>query len=376
MKKTLMFIGITALLSACSQNQSTITNSGIEIKNFQEEVKGKRTNLFVLKNKNAMEVCVTNYGGRIVSVMVPDKNNQMRDVVLGFDSVDDYIKYPTCHGATIGRYANRIGKGKFTLDGVEYQLPQNAEGNCLHGGPEGFHFQVFDAKQINDNTLEMKYSSPDGEAGFPGNVVCKVIMKVTDDNAIDISYEGQTDKPTVLSMTNHSFFNLDGDPTKTIRDYELYVNADYFTPIDTTYLVTGELRPVAGTPFDFTIPAKLDDRLDVDHEQIHIAKGIDENWALNTKGDINKLCASVWSPESGIKLEVYTTEPGIEIYTANAFNGSVKGKKGISYNRQVALCFETQKYPDSPNHPEWPSTIVRPGETYRGHCIYKFTVVK
>ena len=376
MKKSLLLSCLAVLLSACGQTQSTITDSGLDCKNFQKGLSGKRTNLYVLKNKNAMEVCVTNYGGRIVSAMVPDKNNEMRDVILGFDSVDDYINFPTCYGATIGRYTNRIGKGKFTLDGIDYQLPQNAEGNCLHGGTDGFQIKVFDAKQVSENTLELQYTSPDGESGFPGNVTCKVIMTVTEDNAMDISYEGRTDKPTILSMTNHSFFNLDGDPTRTIRDYEVYINADHFTPIDTTFLVTGELRSVTDTPFDFRKPTKLDERLDADDEQIHIAKGIDENWALNTKGNINELSASAWSEHSGIKLEVYTTEPGVEVYTANAFNGSIIGKKDIAYNRQVGICFETQKYPDSPNHPEWPSTIVRPGETYRGHCIYKFTVVK
>lgn len=369
-----LFIGILLLCTACQQTESPVTLSGLSPKNFEAEVQGKKTGLYVLKNKNNMEVCITNYGGRIVSVMVPDRDGVMRDVVLGFDSIQDYIKYPTDFGATIGRYANRIANGRFKLDDVVYQLPLNNFGHCLHGGPNGFQYRVFDAQQKSDNEIQLKYISQDGEEGFPGKLACTVTMTLSDDNAIDIKYEASTDKPTIVNMTNHSYFNLDGDPASDNGKYLLQINGDYFTPVDSTFMTTGEILSVEGTPFDFRNPTALGERFTIDDEQLKNGKGIDHNWVLNTKGNINVSCARLKSEKTGITMDVYTTEPGIQVYTGNFLDGTLVGKKGIVYNHRASVCLETQKYPDTPNKADWPSAVLRPGEVYRSQCIYKFSV--
>lgn len=369
-----LFIGIMLLCTACQQTENPVTLSGLSPKNFEAEVQGKKTGLYVLKNENNMEVCITNYGGRIVSVMVPDRDGVMRDVVLGFDSIQDYIKYPTDFGATIGRYANRIANGKFKLDDVVYQLPLNNFGHCLHGGPNGFQYRVFDAQQKSDNEIQLKYISQDGEEGFPGKLACTVTMTLSDDNAIDIKYEASTDKPTIVNMTNHSYFNLDGDPASDNGKYLLQVNGDCFTPVDSTFMTTGEILSVEGTPFDFRNPTALGERFVIDNEQLKNGKGIDHNWILNTKGNINVSCARLKSEKTGITMDMYTTEPGIQVYTGNFLDGSLVGKKGIVYNHRAAVCLETQKYPDTPNKADWPSAVLRPGEVYRSQCIYKFSV--
>jgi Galactose mutarotase and related enzymes len=378
MKKTIFSLAVVGLLlAACAPKNAETTLSGLTKKNFQTEKDGKKTDLYVLKNKAGMEVCITNFGGRIVSIMVPDKAGKMQDVVLGFDSVQDYIKVPSDFGASIGRYANRIAKAKFTLDGVEYKLPANNFGHCLHGGPKGFQYVIYDAKPINDQTLELTYLSKDGEEGFPGNLTCKVTFKLTDDNAIDINYEATTDKPTVVNMTNHSYFNLNGDPSKTILDNLLTVNADSYTPVDSTFMTTGEILPVKGTDMDFVTPTEVGKRINnYSFIQLKNGNGYDHNWVLNTKGDIKKVAATVESPVTGIVLNVYTNEPGIQVYTGNFLNGTVKGKKGIVYNQRAALCLESQKYPDSPNKAQWPSAVLRPGQTYKSECIFAFSVKK
>ena len=373
--KRMIILLCAALTAACTGGeQDGQTLSGLKRSDFRSEADGKKTDLFVLKNDNGMEVCVTNFGGRIVSVMVPDRNGVMRDVVLGFDNIGDYRTVPTDFGATIGRYANRINQGRFTLDGTEYQLPQNNYGHCLHGGPRGFQYRVFDAVQKSDRELELAYTAKDGEEGFPGNFNCRVTMTLTDDNAIDIRYAADTDKATVVNMTNHSYFNLDGDPSKDNSDWLLTVNADSYTPVDSTFMTTGEIAPVAGTPMDFRAPTPIGERIGQDFEQLKNGNGIDHNWVLNTRGNIAEACASLESPATGIRLDVYTTEPGIQVYCGNFLDGSVKGKKGIPYGFRAAVCLETQKYPDTPNKPEWPSAVLRPGEKYESRCIYKFSV--
>lgn len=372
-----LLAGTLLLASACTTQQvSDTTLSGLEPANFRTVAAGKQTDLFVLKNKNGMEVCITNFGGRIVSVMVPDKAGTMRDVVLGFDSIQDYMKYPTDFGATIGRYANRINQGRITVDGVEYQLPRNNYGHCLHGGPNGFQYQVFDAKQVDDHTLELTYLSKDGEEGFPGNLTCNVRFTLTDDNAIDINYSAETDRTTVINMTNHSYFNLDGDPSRSNADYLLTIDADAYTPVDSTFMTTGEIAPVEGTDMDFRTPTAVGARIDNDTEQLKNGKGYDHNWVLNTKGDISRPCATLESPATGIVLDVYTNEPGIQVYAGNFLDGTLKGKKGIVYGHRASVCLETQKYPDTPNKPQWPSALLKPGEKYSSRCIYKFSVRK
>ena len=376
MKKLCVWAVAALLMAACTPKAEKTTDSGLLQSNFQTEVSGKKTDLYTLRNKNNMEVCVTNFGGRIVSVMVPDKDGQMRDVVLGFDSIQDYVSKPSDFGASIGRYANRINQGRFTLDGTEYQLPQNNYGHCLHGGPQGFQYRVFDAVQPNPQELELTYLAEDGEEGFPGNITCKVLMKLTDDNAIDIRYEAETDKPTIVNMTNHSYFNLDGDAARN-EAHLLTIDADYYTPVDSTFMTTGEIAPVEGTPMDFRTPTPVGARInDYDFVQLKNGNGYDHNWVLNTKGDVTRKCATLESPLTGIVLDVYTNEPGIQVYAGNFLDGSLTGKKGITYNQRASVCLETQKYPDTPNKPEWPSAVLRPGEKYMSQCIFKFSVNK
>lgn len=324
-----------------------------------------------------MEVCITNFGGRIVSIMVPDKTGTMRDVVLGFDNINDYINIPSDFGASIGRYANRINQGRFVLDGDTIQLPQNNFGHCLHGGPKGWQYQVYDAKQTDDTTLELTRISPDGDENFPGNMTAKVIYKLTEENAIDIKYSATTDKKTVVNMTNHSYFNLSGNPAKAATDHILYVNASNYTPVDSTFMTTGEIAEVKDTPMDFRTPKTVGrDINNYEFEQLKNGNGYDHNWVLDTKGDINQVAAKLTSPETGITLEVYTNEPGIQIYTGNFLDGTVKGKKDITYNQRASVCLETQHYPDSPNKAEWPSVVLEPGQNYTSECIFKFSVEK
>lgn len=351
------------------------TLSGLKKSDFQSVVNGDSTNLYVLTNANGVEVTLTNYGGRIVSVMVPDRDGNMKDVVLGFDKIDDYVNVNNNFGATIGRYGNRIAKGKITVDGVEYQLPQNNFGHTLHGGPQGFDKKVFKAEQINNQTVVFSYLSKDGEANFPGNLDVKVTMTLTDDNAIDLQYEATTDKETVVNLTNHSYFNLNGDGNSTILNDSLTINADAFTPVDDTFMTTGEISPVEGTPMDFRTPTAIGARIDnYDYAQLKNGDGYDHNWVLNTKGDVTQVAATVYSPVTGIQLDVYTVEPGMQVYTGNFLDGSVTGKNGAVYAKRNAICLETQKYPDSPNKPEWPSPYLKPGEKYSSRCIYKFSV--
>ena len=373
MKRFSMWALSALLLASCATGEKP-TASGLLKSNFQTEVDGKKTDLFVLRNANNMEVCITNFGGRIVSVMVPDREGVMRDVVLGFDSIRDYITIPSDFGASIGRYANRINQGRFTLDGVEYVLPRNNYGHCLHGGPNGFQYQVYDARQTGPQELELTYLSKDGEEGFPGNITCKVLMTLTDDNAIDIRYEAETDQPTIVNMTNHSYFNLDGDAGSN-SDHLLTIDADYYTPVDSTFMTTGEIAPVEGTPMDFRTATPVGARInDFDFVQLNNGNGYDHNWVLNTQRDITHKCVTLESPKTGIVLDVYTNEPGIQVYAGNFLDGTITGKKGIVYNQRASVCLETQKYPDTPNKPVWPSAVLSPGEKYNSHCVFKFSI--
>ena len=379
MKNYCLLAGIAALiLASCTQTpKKQLTLSGLDPAKFQTEVNQAQTALYTLKNKAGMEVCITNYGGRIVSIMVPDKNGQMQDVVLGFDSIADYINIPSDFGASIGRYANRINQGRIVLDGDTIQLPQNNFGHCLHGGPKGWQYQVYDAKPIDDTTLQLTRISPDGDENFPGNVTATVVYKLTEDNAIDIKYTATTDKKTVINMTNHSYFNLSGNPAQAATDHILYVNADNYTPVDSTFMTTGEILPVQATPMDFPPPKAVgQDINNFAFVQLKNGNGYDHNWVLNTQGDLTQVAARLTSPQSGITLEVYTNEPGIQVYTGNFLDGSVKGKKGIVYNQHASVCLETQHYPDSPNKPQWPSVVLEPGQTYNSECIFKFSVEK
>ncbi len=367
-------------LSACSTGtqQPVLTKSGLNPENFAREYDGKKTSLYTLSNANGMEVCVTNFGGRIVSIMAPDRDGNLRDVVLGLDSVAAYFpeNNQTDFGASIGRYANRINQGRIVLDGDTIQLPQNNFGHCLHGGPTGWQYKVYDASQPNDSTVVLTLQSPDGDNNFPGNVTATVTYTLTADNAIDIDYKAETDKKTIVNMTNHSYFNLSGNPDNQITGDILYINAADFTPVDSTYMPTGEILPVKGTPMDFTTPKAVGQDIAVDFEQLKNGNGYDHNWVLSTNGDINTPAATLMSPENGIKMTVYTDEPGIQVYSGNFLDGTITGKQGKVYNQRTGICLETQHYPDSPNKPEWPSVVLEPGQTYSSHCIFKFDVEK
>ena len=378
--RSIVLLTLLVVIVGCNNKQgeekvSDKTKSGLSATDFQTVIDGDSTNLYVLKNNNGMEVTITNYGGRIVSVMVPDKDGNFKDVVLGFDNIDDYTAVDNNFGATIGRYGNRIANGKINVYGVEYQLPQNNFGHTLHGGPEGYHNKVFNVLHSDNKSLVLTYLSEDGEEGFPGNLDVKVTMTLTDDNAVDIQYEAVTDKETVVNLTNHSYFNLSGDANNSILNDVLMINADSFTPVDDTFMTTGEIATVEGTPMDFRTPTPIGERIDdYEYEQLKFGDGYDHNWVLNTAGDVSQLAATVYSPESGIQLEVYTDEPGVQVYTGNFLTGADTGKYGAVYGKRNAICLETQKYPDTPNKPDWPSAFLAPGDTYTSRCIYKFSV--
>lgn len=344
---------------------------------FQKELYGKKTDLYILKNKNGMEVAITNYGGFVVAVNVPDKNGCFADVVLGHDSLEDYLHAPEPYlGALVGRYGNRIARGKFMLEGKEYSLAINNGPNSLHGGLVGFNAVVWDAEQLNGQTLKLNYLSVDGEEGFPGNLSVEVIYSLTHDNALEIHYKAATDKTTIVNLTQHSFFNLAGqqDPMPSVCSHLLMINADFYTPMDEVSIPTGQIVPVAGTPMDFRSLHALGEQIDDAFEQLKFGKGYDHCYVLRKKeaGELS-FAAKVVEPQSGRTLEVYTTEPGVQLYTGNWLNG-FKGKEGIAYPERSALCLETQHFPDSPNKPHFPSVVLHPEELYTQTCIYKFGI--
>lgn len=383
-------VAAIAIMAACTEQKpaAEITVSGLDPQQFVDTINGKATALYTLKNANGMEVCITNFGARVVSIMVPDKDGNFQDVVLGFDNIKQYADIansPSDYGASIGRYANRIANAQITIDGTDYPLPANNGEATLHGGPTGWQYAVYDAEQIDDKTIKLTVVSPDGDNGFPGEVTATTTYTLTDDNALDIQWEATTTKETVINQTNHSYFNLNGDFSRVSTNMELYVNADKFTPSDLAYIPTGEVKSVDGTPFDFRKPRVLDEIInDTTFEQIKNAGGVDHNFCLNTydmdtyRGDDSQVAASLYSPETGILLEVYTNEPGIQVYSGN-FQGvgrdaDIIRKHGLKYPKHVSVCLESQKYPDTPHHPEWPTANVKPDETYRSHCVYKFSV--
>jgi len=377
-----------ALASACCDKscQTSQLKSGLDPAAFDTTINGKQVKLYTLTNANGMEVCITNYGGRVVSLVVPDKDGKPTDVVLGYDNIAQYadtLNSPSDYGSSVGRYANRINGGKFTLNGTEYQLKQNDGANCLHGGgTSGWMNQVYDAEQVDSSTLKLTIKAQDGENGFPGNVTAVTTYKVTEDNTLDITWEATTDKETIINQTNHNYYNLNGNFNEVGTDMELYLNADYFTPSDANYIPTGEIKPVKDTPFDFTTPHPVKDAIGADFDQVKNANGgIDHNFCLNTykdgKGDDTQVCASLYSPKTGIFMEMYTNEPGVQCYTGN-FQGIGKepniAHKGGKYPQYVSVCLESQKYPDSPNKKDWVQPTLKPGEKYYSHAAYKFSI--
>lgn len=353
--------------------------SGLDPKKFQKEIQGKKTDLYFLRNSKGNEVAVTNYGGALVAIMVPDKDGNIANVVQGHDNIDDVVNSPEPFLSTlIGRYGNRICKGKFTLDGKEYSLAINNGPNALHGGPTGFHARVWDAKQINDHSLKLNYVAEDMEEGFPGKLDMTVIYTFSDDDELIIDYSGTTDKKTIVNMTNHGFFSITGigNPTPTIDDLLCQINADYYIPIDDTSIPLGSIDPVKGTPFDFTTPKPVGRDIDADDIQTKNGAGYDHCFVLNKKepGELS-FAAKIKDPHSGRTMEVYTTEPGVQVYTDNWATG-YPGQNGATFPRRSSICFEAQHFPDSPNRPYFPSVVLNPGEEYTQRTIYKFGVEK
>lgn len=354
--------------------ENRMTKSGLSFKDFNKEVEGKLVSLCVLTNEAGAEVVVTNYGAKIVSLLVPDKQGKLTDVVLGHASIDDYLASgePT-FGATCGRYANRIAKGRFVLDGVVYdQLAINNGPNSLHGGLRGFHFRVWDMEQLNAHTVLLRYVAADGEEGYPGELSVELTYELTESNEVVISYHAETTKPTVLNLTNHSYFNLSGEGDRYIGDHVLTICADAYLPTDETAIPYGPKEKVEGTPMDFRTPHEIGERIDEDFQQLIYGKGYDHCYVLNKEGKELTLAARCCSPKTGIVMETYTTEPGVQLYTANWLNESIIGKNRHPYPERCSFCLETQHFPDSPNKPEYPTTVLRPGEAFDSRTIYKF----
>lgn len=367
-------LSVTAAFGAATQT----THPGIKMTLFGKMPDGQVIHLYTLTNRSGMRVGITNYGARVVSIVVPDRQGKMADVVLGFDNMKGYLGNDPFFGAIVGRYGNRIAKGRFTLDGVTYKLPINDGPNSLHGGTDGFDKRVWTGRELSQEhpAVELTYLSKNGEEGYPGNLSVKVVYALTDSDELRIEYTATTDKDTVLNLTNHTYFNLSGAGNGNILNEELMINANEFTPIDATMIPTGQLRSVEGTPFDFRKPTAIGTRINENDEQLKFAKGYDDNFVLNRKGPGLFLAARVVDPASGRELEVLTTEPGLQFYTGNFLDGTIHGKDGKVYGFRSAFTMETQHFPDSPNHPNFPSTELKPGETYHQTTVFKFSTVK
>lgn len=378
MTKYLFNIGLIIILLLLISCQSSNTgNKMINKKLFGKLPTGEEVYLYTLTNKNGMEVKIINYGATVVSLTAPNRDGKYEDVVLGYDNLEDYVNGNSFFGCIVGRYGNRINKGKFKLDGKEYQLTINDGENHLHGGIIGFHKVLWKAEPIiNDSSesLKLSYKSSDGEQGYPGNLSIEVVYTLTDNNELLIDYSAITDKPTILNPTHHSYFNLSGSFDNTILNHELLIDADYITPVNSQLIPTGELMKVENTPFDFHSFRKIGERINDDHEQLKYGKGYDHNWVLNNfNGRIRKV-AELYEPSSGRAMEVLTDQPGLQFYSGNFLDGSIKGKNGIRYNHRTGLCLETQHFPDSPNHPNFPSVVLRPGEKYTQKTMYRFII--
>jgi aldose 1-epimerase len=348
--------------------------SAIELplkENFQDTVDGKKVDLFILSNPTT-EVAITNYGARIVSYLVPDKEGRKTDIVVGFDSLEGYLgAEERYYGAVVGRYANRIAKGKFSLDGKDYTLATNNAPNHLHGGKKGYQDVVWEVVEASGDSLTLKYFSPDGEEGYPGNMDISVRYSLSGNDLV-MDYEATTDKATVFNITNHAYFNLNGQGSGTILDHQLQINADHFTPIDETSIPLGDIAPVEGTPFDFRTPATIGSRIEEEHGQLKNGTGYDHNFVLHSRGDKPLLLAAkAVGDKSGIVLEVLTTEPGVQLYTGNFMKAHHSIKYGFRDERREAFCLETQHFPDSPNQPQFPSTVVKPGERFNSQTIFR-----
>ena len=375
---TLLLISVF-FVPGCSESEMT-TKEGFEM-NVEKQpwgtVDAQPVDLYTLTNENGMTAKITNYGGIVTSLIVPDKKGQLGDIVLGYDNLQGYLDKSPYFGALIGRYGNRIGKGKFTLNSIEYSLAVNDGENHLHGGIKGFDKVVWDAepfKKADAVGLKLHYISRDGEEGYPGTLDTTVVYTLTNDNELRIDYHATTDKPTIVNLTNHNYYNLDGQGNGTILDQILMINADAFTPVDAGLIPTGEIRPVEGTPFDFRKPTAIGARINENDTQLAYGGGYDHNWVLNKDGEKMTLAAKVTGPDSGRVMEIWTEEPGIQFYSGNFLDGTITGKDGKVYQQRYAFCLETQHFPDSPNKPKFPSVVLKPGEVYETTTVHKFYV--
>ncbi len=385
-RRTIVGLLILTSLFVCScRRQGDTKTKGLYKKggfkmDVQKEIFGKlpdgrQVELYTLANANGARARIMTYGGILVSLEVPDRSGKLDDVTLGFDNLQGYLKGHPYFGAIVGRYGNRIGKGTFTLDGVTYQLAKNNDENHLHGGIKGFDKVLWDAepvKQDNAVSVKLSYLSKDGQENYPGNLACTVIYTLTNDDELKISYQAPNDKATPINLTHHSYFNLAGQGSSDILGHEMMLNADRFTPVDEGLIPTGELRPVKGTPMDFTEPTAIGARIEQDDEQLKFGGGYDHNWVLNKKDAPLTLAARVYEPTTGRVMEIYTTEPGIQFYSGNFLDGTITGKGARVYKHRYGFCLETQHFPDSPNEPNFPSVILRPGEKYTHLTVHKF----
>jgi aldose 1-epimerase len=383
--RSLIFLSMSLLyLAACKQSAkntsatATMTDTTQATlppaKGFEEIIDGQQTHYYVLKNKNGVTAAFTDYGAHLLGLLVPDKSGKLLDVAIGFDNIEAYkTALSAYYGATVGRYGNRIAKGHFIMDGRRIDLFINNKPNTLHGGKKGFNDHVWNTGAVTDSSITFSYLSKDGEEGYPGNLTCKVTYELTSDNAIKISYEATTDKNTVVNLTNHSYFNLNGIGSGTILNHSVQLLAANYTPVDSTLIPTGKIEPVAGTPFDFSKPATIGSRIDADNEQLKNGKGYDHNFVLD-KHDLATPVATVTGDESGIEMEIFTSEPGLQFYSGNFMNGSNTMHGGAKDEHRTGFAMETQHFPDSPNKPQFPSTELKPGEVYKTVTIYKFLV--
>jgi aldose 1-epimerase len=377
MKTGMMCVALAASLAIPALvGKSAEMAKSMEKKVFGTTTDGKTAELYTLKNKSGMQVSITNFGATVVSIVVPDKAGKMADVALGYDTLDGYELNKNYLGVLVGRYGNRIAHGQFSIDGATYTLAKNNGDNSLHGGIKGFNKALWTASDVSkggEPAVEMKYVSQDGEEGYPGNLSVTVVYTLTNKNELKIDYSATTDKKTVVNLTNHTYFNLAGQGNGDILKQALMINADRFTPVDSGLIPTGELKKVEGTPFDFRKATAIGARIDANDEQIKLGGGYDHNFVLNRKNATGlSLAAKVMEPTSGRTMEVWTTEPGVQFYTGNFLDGSFQGKGGIAYQKRTAFCLETQHFPDSPNHPSFPTTLLKPGEKYHTTTVYKF----
>lgn len=374
--KKIVLVLMVAVIAACTTKSEN--NKQIEMpyskSDFEGVIDGKTTRMFTMENENGIVVTLTNYGAKIISVYAPDKNGNFADVLLGFNSLEDYQQYGASHGAVVGPFANRIANAKFSIGEETFQLPVNNGEACLHSGPDSWYRKVWDYEK-NGNVTTFMFESPDGEFGFPGNKKAKVTYTLTDDNELKIDYEVTSDKPTHINLTNHSYFNLRGEGNGDILDHVLVINADKLTPVvDNNMIPTGEIVDIRGTALDFTAPHTIGERINADHPQLQFASGYDFNYVINKEAGELAFAASVFEPESGRYMEVFTSEPGVQLYTGNHLKGTEIGNSGKPYTARTGFCLETQHFPDSPNQLDFPTTLLSPDEVYKSTTIYKFSV--